>query len=173
MRSDERTNDFEWRWRDPSHLDAHRAEFFIPPEDVLELLRPLVAPRRPAPPEGARSDAVEVPLHEDFGLEVTVGESGLREVPPDGSESFWAYRSGRAIPSHLCLGKRVPTQRVCLWGTWKGSVFEIHTLYPGTRAPREIHDPDIQLADLPAAITFWSTHAIITQHGSYSHEPRN
>ena len=162
MHTDGQTTDFEWRWRDPEHLDAHRAEFFLPPEEVLELLRPRVA--------SERRDATAA-VHADFELEVVVGESGLRTVPADGSESFWAYRTGRTIPSHLCLGNRVPTKHVCLWGTWKGSVFEIHTLYPGTRAPREIHDPEIHLADLPAAIHFWSVHAIITKDGSYSHEP--
>ncbi|MFW5694707.1 MAG: hypothetical protein ACOC47_01030 [Alkalispirochaetaceae bacterium] len=171
MGSDEQTNDFAWRWRDPSHLDAHRSEFFLPPQQVLELLRPLVAPLRPDPMENARGEADELPFHEDFELDVVVGESGLREVAPDGSQSFWAYRLGRTIPSHLCLGDRVPTKKVCLWGAWKGSVFVIHTLYPGRRAPREIHDPQIRLEDLPAAIQFWSTHAIITKHGSYSHEP--
>ena len=166
-----RSKDFEWRWRDPAHLEAHRAEFFLPPEEVLELLRPVVAPLRPDPPEDGSGEGRGVQVHTDIELSVVVGESGLRAVAPDGSESFWAYRPGRSIPSHLCLGKRVATRSVCLWGTWEADAFVIHTLYPGTRAPREIHDPEIQLSDLAKAIEFWRTHAIITKDGSYSSRP--
>ncbi|MFP4551057.1 MAG: hypothetical protein ACLFNT_09650 [Spirochaetales bacterium] len=157
---------FTWRWRDPSHLEAHRAEFYLRPEEVLEELRPIVARMRPALPDG--SDA---PFHADFELAEVVGESGLKEVNPGGSDSFWAYRLGRSIPSHLCFGTREPTKSVCLWGTWEEDVFVIHTLYPGRRAPREIHDPEIALNDLSHAIEFWRLHAIITKEGSYSLTP--
>lgn len=165
---DERLS-FEWRWRDPSHLEAHRDEFLRPLDEILEELRPHAAQRRPAP--GGITQHDELELHGDFELESTVGESGLREVPPDGSESFWAYRPGRSIPSHLCLGKREPTRHVCLWGRWEPAAFVIHTLYPGRAAPREIHDPEVPLEELPAAIEFWRNHAIITKEGAYSRTP--
>jgi hypothetical protein len=158
--------DFVWRWIDPSHLEAHRAEFYLPPEEVLEQLKPLVAEQRP--------DVVgseQVAFHTDIELPDLIGESGLKRVPPDGSQSFWGYRLGRAIPSHLCLGKREPTRSVCLWGAWEEDAFLIHTLYPGRRAPQEIHDPQIALSGLPESIEFWRTHAIITKEGSYSRTP--
>lgn len=157
--------DFEWRWRDPTHLDAHRDEFSRPVEQILEELRPLIAPLRPSP--GA--DRTEI--HADWVLERETGASGLREVAPDGSDSFWAYRKGRAIPSHLCLGAPTPTRSVCLWGRWEEGEFVIHTIYPGVAAPREIHDPEISLEELPAAIEFWRNHAIITMPGRYSDSP--
>lgn len=161
---------FAWRWNDPSHLDAHRAEFLRPVEDILDELYPLVAPLRPRDEEIAAASE-PIPLHVDFALSAPPGLSGLRTVPADGSESFWAYRRGRSIPSHLCHGEREVTDRICLWGWWDSTHFVIHTLYPGTVAPREIHDPAIALADLPRAIAFWSTHAIITPEGAYSIEP--
>lgn len=164
---------FEWRWRDASHLDAHRDEFARPVAEILEELRPLAATRRPSTDE-IRKALTEGPgpeLHADFELAGLVGESGLREVAPDGSQSFWGYRPGRSIPSHLCRGEREPTSRVCLWGRWELDAFVIHTLYPGRAAPREIHDPEIGLDELPGAIEFWRRHAIITKEGQYSRTP--
>lgn len=160
---------FAWRWNDPSHLDAHRAEFSRPIESILSELHPLVAVMRPHPEEIERSSE-PIMLHADWELSSVAGTSGLRVVPADGSESFWAYRHGRAIPSHLCHGERVQTRRVCLWGWWEQAAFLIHTLYPGTVAPREIHDPALALEDIPAALEFWSTHAIITSEGEYHNE---
>ncbi|MFP4378540.1 MAG: hypothetical protein ACLFP4_15970 [Spirochaetales bacterium] len=154
-------SEFEWVWKDPSHLEAHRHEFYVSPDEILELLRPLVAP----PAESGAS------LHKHYALDRIVGESGLRRVAPDGSDSFWAYRLGRQIPSHLCLGERVATNHVCLWGTWHGRTFVIHTLYPGTRAPREIHDPELALADISTSIEFWRTHAIVVTERDYSTLP--
>ncbi len=171
-RSEALGEDFLWRWRDPGHLEAHRAEFYLDPESVLEMLRPLVAPLRPRRKgEGPAEAPGLTRLHEDFELPAVVGESGLREVDPEGSQSFWAYRRGRSIPSHVCLGERAPTRFVCLWGEWDADAFVIHTLYPGLRAPREIHDPELTLSDLPVSIEFWRNHAIITQEGSYSRDP--
>ena len=145
-------DDFAWVWRDPSHLEAHRHEFLHPVEDILDDLRERLAGQRGEP---------DTPLHEEWELPYETGLSGLKEVPPDGSESFWASRPGRSIPSHLCRGERRPTCWICLWGWWKEGSFLIHTLYPGRKAPREIHDPEIAPEDLPRAIEFWRKHAII------------
>ena|GEM_PF-1882573 len=171
-------NDFTWRWRDPSHLEAHRDEFARPVEEILEELRPLVAASRPTGLQSvaAADDTAPPPedprwLHADWELGEPTGRTGLRTVPPDGSESFWGYRRGRRIPSHLCLGRRDPTHAVCLWGWWTDDAFVIHTIYPGVTAPREIHDPEIALDALPAAIEFWRTHAIITTEGAYARHP--
>ncbi|MEX2443224.1 MAG: hypothetical protein WD492_06455 [Alkalispirochaeta sp.] len=179
-RAPEGSTHFLWKWRDPSHIEAHRAEFSRSVEDILEELRPLVASTRPP------ADVLEVAettqdgtprlddarwVHADWQLSAVAGESGLRQVRTDGSESFWGYRKGRHIPSHLCLGHREPTRSVCLWGWWEREAFVIHTIYPGKAAPREIHDPEISLAALPAAIEFWRRHAIITTPGGYSTDP--
>lgn len=160
---------FNWRWNDPDHLAAHRDEFSRPVEQLLEELRPFVADA----PITERDDGGRRRLwvHTDAELSAPVGISGLREVPPDGSASFWAYRRGRRIPSHLCLGEGEPTCLACIWGWWEDESFVIHTLYPGRVAPREIHDPELPLRDIPAAIEFWRRHAIITREGAYAHEP--
>ena len=146
--------DFEWKWRDPTHLEAHRHEFLRPVEDVLNDLRSRAAECRGE--EGT-------PLHEEWELPYETGLGGLKEVSPDGSESFWAPRPGRTILSHLCRGERLPTRWICLWGKWEDEAFIIHTLYPGRKAPREIHDPEITPEELPAAIEFWRTHAIVVE----------
>ncbi|HKK49176.1 MAG TPA: hypothetical protein VJ932_08765 [Alkalispirochaeta sp.] len=172
--------DFAWKWRDPSHVEAHRAEFSRPIDVVLEELRPLIAATRPlmdpretagAAPDGAPPLDDARWVHTDRQLAEPVGHSGLRAVPTDGSRSFWGYRPGRHIPSHLCVGEREPTHSVCIWGWWEPDTFIIHTIYPGTVAPREIHDPEIPLADLPAAIEFWRRHAIITTADGYATQP--
>ena len=150
---------FRWRWNDPDHLEAHLNEFARPVEEILAELLPYIAPLRAK--RGSR-------LHRDWELSSPTGYSGLQEVPPDGSQSFWGYRRGRTIPSHLCLGTRTLTRNICLWGWWEDEAFAIHTLYPGTTAPREIHDPDLAPSDLPHAIEFWRTHAIITEEGAYT-----
>ena len=176
-RTSEASTRFAWEWRDPSHLDAHREDFSRPVEDILEELRPLVAPTRPRAdafeaPKTGRDDAANLDdtrwVHADWELSRVAGMSGLCRIRADGSESFWAYRTGRHIPSHLCLGHPKPTRSVCLWGWWEPDAFIIHTIYPGKAAPREIHDPEIPLSELPAAIEFWRLHAIITAADGYT-----
>ena len=160
---------FAWRWSDPSHLDAHRRDFHLPPDDVLARLRPLVEAHRPAAAaiETAFRRDQPIVFHRDFELETVVGVTGLRPVAPDGRDSFWGYREGRMVPSHLCLGEKETTRWVCLWGTWTPDEFVIYTLYPGHVAPREIHDPAIALDELPAAIEFWRKHAIVVTKEEY------
>ncbi len=77
---------FEWKWRDSSHLNAHKAEFLRPVEEILDEIRPLATALR-----------VEdhTSLHTEWELDRICGTSGLREVDPLGSESFWAYRKGK------------------------------------------------------------------------------
>lgn len=209
--------DFDWKWNDPTHFEAHRKEFARPVEEVLEELRPrlfelgervreiLAAPSPEAAgaggsgpstresagrastaadpsPEAGASDrsgsAAEARrhwVHEEWELSAPTGYSGLRGVSPGNAagegDSFWAYRAGRRIPSHLCLGERELTSWVCLWGWVEPGVFVIHTIYPGRKAPREIHDPELALSQLSEAIEFWRTHAIVTEEGAFSVEP--
>ena len=156
--------DFEWKWNDPVHLEAHRAEFLRPVEEILSEIKPLAAAQR----NGGNGQ-----LHTEWELGRVCGTSGLREVDPLGSESFWACRKGRTILSHLCLGERIPTSWICLWGWWEESCFVIHTLYPGRKAPREIHDAEILPEELPASIEFWRRHAIITEEGQFENAIRS
>lgn len=178
-----------WRWNDSYHIAAHRADFSVPPEDVMDLLEGEVRPSGERTPDRAKAeqgrtlpvgpgstDANGVRwLHRDFEMDREIGVTGLRVVPEDGSQSFWAYRQGRKIPSHLSLGSKEPTRWVCLWGWWEDTaenpLFVVHTIYPGRVAPREIHDPDLPLRDIAAAIRFWKNHAIIVAEGEYADTP--
>lgn len=93
-----------------------------------------------------------------------VGVGGLKRIRPWTRDHFWGYRPGRSIPSHLCHGTRRPTRDLCFWGRWESPWrFVLHTYYPGRPAPREIHDPEITLDELPRAIHFWTRHAIIVE----------
>ncbi len=172
--------DFDWKWNDPTHFEAHRKEFARPVEEILEELRPRLFElgervreilAAPSPEAGAERHWV----HEEWELSAPTGYSGLRSVSPGNAagegDSFWAYRAGRRIPSHLCLGERELTSWVCLWGWVEPGVFVIHTIYPGRKAPREIHDPELALSQLSEAIEFWRTHAIVTEEGAFSVEP--
>ena len=107
-------------------------------------------------------------LHRAFQYPGTVGITGLRTVPPDGTESFWGYRRNRTTISHLCHGTKEPTDRVCLWGWWDGEIFIVHTLYPGEAAPREIHDPELPLDEVAKSLEFWRNHAIVVNKGDWS-----
>ncbi len=147
--------DFTWKWNDPAHLEAHRHEFCRPVEEILKDLRPLAAALR----DEGNNEGED--FQHDWQLEKPTGRLSLREVDPLGSDSFWAPRPGREIISHLCHGETVLTHWICLWGRWEDDAFLIHTIYPGRRAPREIHDPNIEPEKLSEAIEFWRKHAII------------
>ncbi len=144
--------------RDPSHLDAHRADFRIPLETALEWARAWLEalPRR----EGEERLDRRAPR--------VVGMTGLAVVRPWTRGAFWARRKGRGIPSHLIVGAKRPTRWMCVWGAWRDpATFELATLYPGRAAPREIHDPRIGAEELPRAIRFWSRHAIVVAPGEW------
>ncbi len=160
---------FIWSWKDPEHFEAHKKDFSRPMEEILEELESVL------PATGERKAGTW--YHEDFELSRSIGLSGLKVLfkreDPDEDTVFWAYRKGRSIPSQLALGKKVPTNSICLWGTWTDGGFEIHTVYPGRKAPREIHDPDLKLCEIAEAVEFWKHHAIITEKGEYSFEPND
>ncbi len=162
--------DFEWVWSDPSHLDAHIRDFLIHPSELLGLIYSDVLDLKPE--ENVIIDAfkgkIKLGFQQSFELSEPVGDSGLVNVCESGISSFWGYRIGRSIPSHLCLGKKEQTNRLCLWGRWEPGKFVIHTMYPGQVAPREIHDPAIPLEELQEAIDFWRCHAIVVREGEYT-----
>jgi len=157
-----------WQWADPKHFEAHQDDFIRPVGEILEELHGFLPPFQAA----SKSDK---PIVLECELEEPVGRSGLKVVRPEADkkdESFWAYRRGRAIPSHLIFAEKELTRWVCLWGWRKEDSFVIHTIYPGRSAPREIHDPAITVDQLSSAIEFWRCHAIVvTDKGEFSLEP--
>ncbi|HUX38338.1 MAG TPA: hypothetical protein VMV44_10595 [Rectinemataceae bacterium] len=138
--------------RDEAHLRAHLGDFAVPLEEALGWARQRLQASK-------RREGWE---HFDFEAPKRAGLGGLRTLRPWTRGDFWARRRGRSLPSHLIVGKKSPTRRLCVWGFWRSDkVFVLHTLYPGRRAPREIHDPELPLAELPAALRFWTRHAIV------------
>ena len=162
--------DFEWTWSNPSHLDAHIRDFLIHPSELLELIYLEVLDLKPEAEliQDALNRKEELWLQQSFLLSESVGKSGLKNICEDGISSFWGYRIGRTLPSHLCLGEKELTKSLCLWGRWEPGKFVIHTMYPGQVAPREIHDPELPLKELQTAIDFWRCYAIVVSEGEYS-----
>jgi hypothetical protein len=144
--------------RDEGHLRAHSGDFAVP----LELALEWAARRLGASPGRSGWE------HFDFEAPRIVGLTGLAVLRPWTRGDFWARRRGRALPSHLIVGRKRPTTRLCVWGFWQdAATFILHTLYPGRAAPREIHDPELPLAELPVALKFWTTHAIVVSDGEW------
>jgi hypothetical protein len=139
-------------FRDEAHLRAHADHFSVPIDRALEWAR-------------ARLEASTGRTgweHFDFEAPETVGVTGLKTLWPWTRGDFWARRRGRKLPSHLILGSKRPTRRLCVHGYWQDeTTFLLHTLYPGRAAPREIHDPELTPAELPKTLKFWKRHAII------------
>jgi hypothetical protein len=139
-------------FRDEEHLKAHAEHFSVPVDRALEWARA----RLEALPRRAGWE------HFDFKAPQQAGLTGLKTLWPWTRGDFWARRRGRTIPSHLITGHKRPTKRLCVWGFWKDEeTFVLHTLYPGRAAPREIHDPELSLSELPRALRFWTRHAIV------------
>jgi hypothetical protein len=140
--------------RDESHLQAHEHELNLSREEAFDLIaRELDA--RPGSGEVRRS----------VRCRRVVGTGGLKRVRPWSNASYWDYREGRSIPSHLVVARRRRTRHLCFWGRWiDGVTFEVHTYYPGKVAPREIHDPEIALEELKRSVRFWARHAIVSEH---------
>ncbi len=153
---------------DPTHLAAHESDFALRLEEALELVRRKLAGAEPV---------FDCLISDVIAADSPVGRSGLAKLDDQGRarlagelrRSFWGYRRQRSIPSPLIEGKKEPTNSLCFAGWWVTSIeFKLHTLYPGTPAPREIHDPEISLDELDEAVRFWSRHAIIVDSGAYT-----
>jgi len=144
--------------RDEGHLRAHLDDFAVPLEEALGWAVSRLA-------ASTRRSGWE---HFDFRAPHIAGLNNLKKIRPWTRGDFWGRRKGRNLPSHLVVGKKAPTDRLCVWGLWQedGS-FLLHTIYPGRAAPREIHDPELALAELPAAIGFWTRHAIVVGPGEW------
>lgn len=143
--------------RNPSHLEAHQADFALPLEDLLAFAAEALTRR--GPPR-------VFPVEEGFFVRCprVTGRAGLARIWPWTRGDYWAPRTGRTIPSHLIAGKAKPTRELCVWGFWESEdSFILHTLYPGRPAPREIHDPGLKAGEMSRSIAFWKTHAIIVE----------
>jgi hypothetical protein len=136
---------------DAGHLLAHADDFSLSWSEILDVIAVSLESIEP------RAGVV----HAGFMQEGVVGMTGVATL--DGSDSsFWGYRPGRDVPSHLIVGAKGATREICVWGEWLShDRFDLWTCYPGGPAPREIHDPDLALTDIDASIAFWSVHAII------------
>jgi hypothetical protein len=142
--------------KNPAHLEAHRKEFLFPLDVILEEVRKALACRMPCPGQ----EEVFV-----WKTKRPVGTGGLAKIHFWTSGDCWAPRTGRSIPSHLIYGKRPKIRTLCIWGTWKSeTVFELHTVYPGKPAPREIHDPQLTGEQMRESVNFWARHAIIVEN---------
>jgi len=166
-------NRFEWVWNDPTHLDAHISDFLTDPSDLLASIQEQVGADKPDERDvvGAFERGEELWYHRDIEFPEPVGLTGLKDVCTDGTPSFWGYRTGRSLPSHLCLGVKEETRWLCLWGRWEPGRFVVHTIYPGRVAPREIHDPVLPVEELQKSIDFWRCHAIVVGDGEYRVAP--
>lgn len=136
---------------DAEHLMAHADDFALSWQGMLAGIAGALG----------RSDTREGVVHDGFVQASVVGFTGVVEVE-SGDSSFWGYRPGRDVPSHLIDGTKVATRDLCVWGEWLApDRFDLWTCYPGGPAPREIHDPEIGLDEIDEAIAFWSVHAIV------------
>jgi len=149
--------EFQITFRDEGHLRAHVEHFSAPLDRALGWVK---VPLATVPRSGWS--------HFDFVAPEVVGLTGLKVVRPWTRGDFWARRRGRTILSHLIVSEKVSTRRLCVWGFWSDEqTFVLHTLYPGRVAPREIHDPELTAAELPAAMKFWTRHAIVVAPGEW------
>ncbi len=153
--------DIEITPADENHFKAHEAELEILRHEVFDTIRRELETLRSARRPGDEYfNGTEV--RSFVRCSRPVGHGGLKRIRPWTRNHFWGYRPGRSIPSHLCYGRRGRTRDLCYWGHWDSSErFILHTFYPGRPAPREIHDPDITLEELPVSLRFWMRHAII------------
>jgi len=136
---------------DAGHLVAHADDFTLSWDQVLDVIAASLD----------RSDTRAGVVHAGFLQSGVVGRTGVVTVGSS-DQSFWGYRPGRSVPSHLIVGTKEATREICIWGAWLSpDRFDLWTCYPGGPAPREIHDPDLALDDIDASIAFWSAHAII------------
>lgn len=152
-----------FRWRDESHFAAHSDDFIVDPQDMLNALS-IMLPRQLTREQRVPQSGEEIIY--GFHMPQTVGYTGLRELDSENA-AFWAFRKGRTYPSHLILGEKALTNELCLWGQMQDEHFLIHTLYPGSPAPREIHDPQLPIEDIDRSIDFWTKHAIIISEGDF------
>jgi hypothetical protein len=143
--------DFEILIEDEGHFAAHANDLYLSRQEVMNIITKELFGR---PREGDVRAVIE---HSQ-----PVGLTGIETLSIHEEQSFWGYRQGRSIPSHLIYGQKQPTRRLAFWGYWKDPAsFVLTTFYPGEIAPREPHDPKISLEELKESMLFWALHAIV------------
>jgi len=109
--------------------------------------------------EGLRFVRVQVNLNR------VIGRSGCMETD-NNSDTFWAYRPGRAIPSRFVVGQgREVTTLVVIACRPDGEDWQLVTAYIGEFAPMELHDPYwggswATVKERIEAKEFWGSHAL-------------
>lgn len=136
---------------DESHFAAHASEMLIERDEIESIIRRALT-------QAPRNGHVRTSVRHSRAI----GYTGLKRVRLRDAASFWGRRPKRGILSHLVDAPRKKTRNLCFWGDWVDSnVFRLVTFYPGTPAPREIHDPAISASEMKEAVAFWATHAIV------------
>jgi hypothetical protein len=118
--------DFEILIEDEGHFAAHANDLYLSRQEVMNIITKELFGR---PREGDVRAVIE---HSQ-----PVGLTGIETLSIHEEQSFWGYRQGRSIPSHLIYGQKQPTRRLAFWGYWKDPAsFVLTTFYPGEIAPR-------------------------------------
>lgn len=149
----------EIHW-DSDHFEAHKGDFFITLEELIEVVRDFLG----GLPTDQRKGWFREVIHPDrvFGL------SGRTETT-EGTEVLWAIWPGREKPSRMAKIQRVPVAGLVVIGAWDVNVpdtFHLMTGYPGGAvSPVELHSPWLwkprNVQELERALQFWQKHALI------------
>ena len=132
------------------HLAAHADDFLVPLDEVLTRIKADI------PSDTPIGVAFRLVIRSDRPL----GRS--RCVPAAGRRTWWGFRTGRQVPSHLSAGEPAAVSVLTAWlRRDDADNVALLTVYPGEPAPREIHDPEMPEHEREASIAFWREHALL------------
>lgn len=135
---------------DDGHLAAHADDFLVPLDDVLARVRAAIPADAP----------IGTPFSVVVQAEQPLGRS--RCVPTAGRRTWWGFRPGRSIPSHLAAGEPEDVSVITAWLCRDDADnATVTAVYPGLPAPYEIHDPDMPEAERPVSAAFWRDRALL------------
>jgi hypothetical protein len=85
----------------------------------------------------------------------------MGDPPVSEDEVQYQVRPGRSWPSRMVARPIRQTRTLTLVaGPHDGHDLVLYTYYGGPAAPREVNDPDLEVADSEASIEFWRHHAL-------------